>query len=63
MFTPHEPANGVYIFMINGTAGVAGEALDKRDALGVTEPGALAIKAAAGAEILIFDLANVQLNQ
>ncbi len=62
-FTPQDPRNGVYVFMIDGTASVANEVLDKGDALGIVAPGKVTINAEAGAEFLIFDLANVQLSR
>ncbi len=59
-FTPQNSANGIYLFVIDGAAELLGETLHRGDAIGLVEPGRLAIKAIAGAELLIFDLANVQ---
>lgn len=59
-FTPQDPGNGVYAFMINGTASIANEVLSNGDALGIVASGEVTINAEAGAELLIFDLANVQ---
>ena len=57
--TPQDSRNGVYVFMINGTASIANEKLGKGDAFGIVAPGEVTINAEAGAEFLIFDLANV----
>jgi quercetin 2,3-dioxygenase len=61
-FRPHEVANGVYVFMVDGTAEVAGETLVKGDAIGLVAPGKFPVAATAGAEILIFDLADTSHN-
>lgn len=48
--------NGVYLFVIEGSAEVEGQKLEKRDALGVSETDELNIKAKAGSKILLMDI-------
>jgi quercetin 2,3-dioxygenase len=48
--------NGVYVFLIEGTATVNGTPLSKRDALGVWDVEKLTIKADSDAEILLLDV-------
>ncbi len=53
----HRPDNGVYIFMIEGSAIVEGQQLNPRDGLGISESeSVLSIKATSDSEILIMDL-------
>ncbi|MBL7815278.1 MAG: pirin family protein [Saprospiraceae bacterium] len=48
--------NGVYVFVIEGSATVDGQPLSKRDALGVWDTDSVHIKADSDAEILIMDI-------
>lgn len=52
----HKEGNGVYIFVIEGTAEAAGERLSARDALGVSDTDAVTITAAAHADILLIEV-------
>ena len=52
----HKEGNGVYIFVIEGTAEVAGERLNARDALGVSEVGVVPVTANSPATILIIEV-------
>ena len=55
-YTPKKPGNGVYVFVIEGSAEAGGETLGKRDAIGISEYENLDIKAGKGAELLFIDL-------
>ena len=59
-FERRAPGNGVYVFVIDGEAHMAGEKLAKGDALGSVGAAALPITVEAGAELLVFDLAMSQ---
>ena len=48
--------NGVYAFLINGTAEVAGESLKKRDALGLWETNKFSIKMNSNSRILLIEV-------
>jgi len=48
--------NGIYLFVIDGEIEVAGETLAKRDAVGLTDVGEVAIKAAADSRLLVMDV-------
>jgi len=49
--------NGVYVFVLDGDVTVNGQALNKRDGLGVTNVGALTIKADSdNVELLLMDV-------
>jgi len=51
-----EGGNGLYVFVIEGTVRAGEHELNKRDALGVTETGAVAIAAVAPSEILLIEV-------
>ncbi len=48
--------NGVYAFLIEGSATVNGIALNRRDAIGIWETDTLNIEASSNAEILLIDV-------
>ena len=48
--------NGVYVFIIEGSATVNNQSLNKRDAIGVSEIETLTIKADSDAQILVMDI-------
>ncbi len=48
--------NGVYAFILNGSATVNGEALEKRDAVGISETDLLTIEASSDVEILLVEV-------
>lgn len=48
--------NGVYAFVIEGSATIAGQQLGKRDGLGIWDVQELSIEADAGAEILLMEV-------
>lgn len=48
--------NGVYVFVIEGDVTISGQQLNRRDGLGITEAGNLAIKADSNAEILLMEV-------
>lgn len=49
-------AHGVYVFVIEGTVRVAGETLDTRDAIGITDASELALASDALARVLIMEV-------
>ncbi|MGH1481983.1 MAG: pirin family protein [Geminicoccales bacterium] len=55
-YPPSAPGRSLYVFVIEGTAKVAGQTLGRGDALGITHAGELSIHAESDAEILIFNL-------
>ena len=48
--------NGVYLFVIEGSAQVEEQTLGKRDALGISNTNEINIKATAGSKILLMDI-------
>jgi redox-sensitive bicupin YhaK (pirin superfamily) len=50
------PENGVYAFVIDGNVTIDGQALHRRDGLGITDATALNIKADSDAEILLMEV-------
>jgi redox-sensitive bicupin YhaK (pirin superfamily) len=50
------PGNGVYLFVLNGELIAAGESLDTRDAVAVTETASFEIKAKSYAEVLVIEV-------
>ncbi|RCX24741.1 hypothetical protein [Thioalbus denitrificans] len=55
-YTPHQPGNGVYLFVIEGSVEAAGERLRRRDALGLEEAGAVEIAADGEARVLAIEV-------
>ncbi len=53
--------NGVYVFVIDGEAEIAGEKLKKRDAIGISETDKFEIKATSNARILVMDVPMIKL--
>jgi redox-sensitive bicupin YhaK (pirin superfamily) len=52
----NKEGNGVYIFIIEGTAEIEGQILQKRDALGVWETNSISIIAKENTRILIIEV-------
>jgi redox-sensitive bicupin YhaK (pirin superfamily) len=52
----NQGGNGVYAFVINGDVTIAGEKLNKRDGLGVTDASEFAIHADTDTEILLMEV-------
>ena len=53
---PHSNKHGFYIFVIDGGIDVAGQMLARRDALGVSDTGKVAISASAESDVLVFEV-------
>jgi len=51
-----QPGNGVYFFVLKGSLVVNGQPLDKRDGYGIWDTESIAIKANAGAEVLLMEV-------
>ena len=57
VYDVRKPGNGVYLFVIDGAFLYDGQRLDRRDGVGVTDVGALTLKAAErGSRILIMEV-------
>lgn len=55
-YTVKRKENGVYAFVISGSVTINGQALETRDALGITSTEKLEIIATSNAEILLMDI-------
>ncbi len=54
--TPHSANHGLYIFVIDGQVAAAGQQLNKKDALGISETESVEITAAATSDVLVFEV-------
>lgn len=52
----HSGGNGVYLFMIDGSATTEGQQLNRRDAIGISETDKITITAAANTELVLFEV-------
>lgn len=52
----HQEGNGVYVFVINGSAKIAGQDLNRRDGLGIWDVNGFEVEATADAEILLMEI-------
>jgi len=52
----HKSGNGIYLFVIEGTANVADQKLNKRDGIGIWETKAISIQSEAGSKILLMEV-------
>lgn len=52
----HNPANGLYVFVLKGQATAAGTALGDRDGLGVWETGEVTFETQAGTQLLLMEV-------
>jgi hypothetical protein len=52
----HTKGNGVYLFLIDGEISVAGEALSKRDGIGIYETDEFSITASKDSQILLIEI-------
>lgn len=55
-YTRKRDGNGLFLFVINGTADVAGETLADRDSIGVTEASSITISAAEPTYAVLIDI-------
>ena len=55
-YSLNKDGNGVYVFIIEGTAEIEGQILQKRDALGVWETDYLSITAKENTRVLIIEV-------
>lgn len=52
-----DPGNGVYAFVLVGSVAIAGQALERRDGLGITDAPRIEVRAGAGgAELLLMEV-------
>jgi redox-sensitive bicupin YhaK (pirin superfamily) len=52
----HGESNGVYIFVLEGSVEVAGEVLDRRDAIGIWEIDHIDVQAKTDAQVLLIEV-------
>ena len=52
----HDKSHGVYVFVIDGDVNVNGQALNKKDGLGVSETDSLSIKADNNSKVLLMEV-------
>ena len=52
----HQSGNGVYFFVIEGSAEIAGQQADKRDAIGITDNTSITVKAKTGTSLLAIEV-------
>ncbi len=52
----NKAGNGVYVFVISGSIEAAGQILNERDAVGVTEADSIEIKSLSNAEVLLIEV-------
>ncbi len=52
----HAAGNGVYLFVIDGSAIAEGQQLNRRDAIGISETGNITIAAQADTELVLFEV-------
>ena len=52
----NKAGNGVYVFLIEGSAEIAGEAIKKRDALGIWETDNFILKMASNSRVLLIEV-------
>ena len=55
-YAPHLPGNGMYLFVVGGSAEAAGVPLAARDALGIWETERAAVTAKVTAELLLIEI-------
>lgn len=52
----HSEANGVYVFVLEGAIEIAGEKLNRRDAVGIWEINEIDMRATADAQVLLIEV-------
>jgi quercetin 2,3-dioxygenase len=52
----HLKGSGVYVFVIEGKAEVAGKTVEKRDAIGITDTDSFSVKALEKSELLLIEV-------
>jgi redox-sensitive bicupin YhaK (pirin superfamily) len=52
----HRPGNIVYVFVLEGTVDIAGEHLERRDAIGIEDAGQFSVGSSKDAEILFIEV-------
>ncbi|MCX6280380.1 MAG: pirin family protein [Bacteroidetes bacterium] len=52
----HDKSHGAYVFIINGSADVAGTRLEDRDGVGISDASEIDIRAVADADILLIEV-------
>ncbi|MDX2003331.1 MAG: pirin family protein [Chitinophagales bacterium] len=57
----NKSGNGVYVFVIEGSANIEGQQLEKRDGIGISETDSILVKTSTGAELIFIEV-PMQLN-
>lgn len=52
----HSADNGIYLFVIDGSAATEGQQLNKRDAIGISETGKITVTVNADTELVLFEV-------
>ncbi|WP_270088937.1 pirin family protein [Sphingobacterium sp. SYP-B4668] len=55
-YSLHGDANGIYLFVLEGTVSIAGEQLERRDAIGLYEIDTIDIEASRDAKVLLIEV-------
>ncbi len=55
-FRLQRPSDGLYLFVIDGEIEADGERLNRRDGMGLIQPGELALRGRQGAEVLLMEV-------
>lgn len=55
-YTLHQPENGLYVFVIDGSIEIAGETLSKRDGMGIRDTNKVTLKAISDAQVLLMEV-------
>jgi redox-sensitive bicupin YhaK (pirin superfamily) len=58
-YTLHQPENGLYVFVIDGSIEIAGETLSKRDGMGIRDTNEVTIRAISDAQVLLMEVPMV----
>ncbi len=55
-YSLHNPAYGVYVFVIDGSIEAGGQILEKRDGLGVSDTSVVSLKAGKRSDVLVIEI-------
>ena len=55
-YTVNKTGNGLYAFVLEGDAQIAGEALNRRDAVGVTDTDKVTVTADSDTQVLLMEV-------
>jgi quercetin 2,3-dioxygenase len=55
-YSNHNPENGIYVFIIDGSISIDGELFERRDGIGITETNSFKVTANEESEILLIEV-------